>query len=74
MTWLKLVGVLVSGLVGLYRWLDRFRVLSEAQQRLLFELEVKKRAIAKEVNAVRKRSNDSPDLSTDIFNRDNDPK
>lgn len=74
MTWLKFVGILVSGLVGLYRWLDRFRILNEAQQRLLRELEVKNRAIAKEVNSVRKRSGDNPDLSTDLFNRDNDPK
>lgn len=74
MTWLKVVGLLVSGLAGLYRWLDRFRLLTEAQRRLMLELESKNRAIAKEISAVRKRSGDNPDVSSDIFNRDNDPK
>lgn len=74
MTWLKFIGLVVSGLVGLYRWLDRFRLLSEAQQKLMRELEVRNRAIAKEINTVRKHSGDNIDLSADIFNRDNDPK
>lgn len=74
MTWLKFVGLVVSGLVGLYRWLDRFRLLTEAQQKLMRELEVRNRAIAKEISSVRKHSSDSTDLSADIFNRDNDPK
>lgn len=74
MTWLKFIGLVVSGLVGLYRWLDRLRLLSEAQQKLLRELETRNRAIAKEVSSVRKRSDDNADMSTDIFNRDNDPK